>query len=288
MATELEIVNMGLLRAGVEPITALTEDTVRARAANAAWPIARRQVLRSHPWNCATRKRNLAAAYSFQAVNSHRPVWEYAYSYRLPTDYLRMLEVDTDPDWRIEIAPTDRILVGTTYDASYPERQTSTTGRITVTTAGAHSLTSGDYVYLPDATESDLEGYISEIEVLGATSFALLDFPSDEWVTDGSDSATSSFYEVVFSRALVTDLGPRAKVTYLFDQTDAEVFDPSLAYALALRLACDVVEKLTANAQKRQLLLQEYNVALQEAMIDDGEEQSAPKFEDDTWITSRY
>lgn len=288
MATDVEIANMALLRVGAEPLTALSDDTARARACNAAWPFVRRQVLRSHPWNCVVTRRNLAAAYSFQAVNSNRPVWEFAYSYRLPSNYLRMLEVDGDPDWRIEYAPTDRTLVGTTYSAAQPVRQTATTGRITVQCAGVHSLTSGDFVYLTDATETGLIGYVSEIEVLTTTSFALIDYPTDDWVTDGSTSATSTFYKVTFSKALVTDSGPGLKVTYIRDETNASVFDPSLAHAMALRLAVEVSEKLTGNASKRQALLQEYAIALQEAMVDDGDEQSPAEFEEDDWITARY
>jgi len=51
MATEVSICSNALRRLGDDPITALTDDTERARLCNAFYVPSRDLVLRSHPWN---------------------------------------------------------------------------------------------------------------------------------------------------------------------------------------------------------------------------------------------
>lgn len=95
MATALEIANQALLRVGAESITALSDTTERARACNASWPFIRRETLRRHSWNSVTVRDTLSA-------NVTAPEWGFDSAYDLPADCLRVLEVDTDHDWRVE------------------------------------------------------------------------------------------------------------------------------------------------------------------------------------------
>ena len=53
MATEVSICSNALRKLGDSPITALTEDTERARLCNALYEPARDSLLRSHAWNFA-------------------------------------------------------------------------------------------------------------------------------------------------------------------------------------------------------------------------------------------
>jgi len=184
MASEVGIANMALLRVGAEPIIALSDDSGRARACNAAWPFVRQNVLRGHSWNSATVRTTLAAL-------TDAPAWEFATAYTVPPDSLHVMEVDTTSDWRVE------------------------NGQI-----------------LTDATGS-------------------------------------------------------LNIRYIKDETDTEVYDASLTMAMALRLAVEICEKLTNNRLKRQLLLQEYLQVVNDAMVDDGEEQSPADFEEDTWVSVR-
>lgn len=95
MASVTDIANAALMRCGDSPIISLTENNERARAVNAAWPLVRREVLRAHPWNCATQRAKLAAL----AV---APSWGFETAYEIPADCLRILEVNTTADWRVE------------------------------------------------------------------------------------------------------------------------------------------------------------------------------------------
>ncbi len=96
MASVVEIANQALMnRLGDEPIISLTDDTLRARAVNAAWPFVRKEVLRSHSWNAATVRTKLAAL-------SASPSWGFDTAYQVPANCIRVLEVDTTYDWRVE------------------------------------------------------------------------------------------------------------------------------------------------------------------------------------------
>ena len=96
MATLTELVNMALLECGAQPLdTDIDDATERARAAKTAWPFVRKTILRLHPWNPPTKRALLDA-------DATAPSWGFATRYPLPSDYIRMLDVDTDEQWRIE------------------------------------------------------------------------------------------------------------------------------------------------------------------------------------------
>ena len=88
MATEVSICSNALRRLGDDPITALTDDTERARLCNAFYVPSRDLVLRLHPWNFAVTRATLAQL-------SDTPAYEYSYQYALPADpyCLRVLEM---------------------------------------------------------------------------------------------------------------------------------------------------------------------------------------------------
>jgi len=96
MPSLVEIANQALMnRLGAEPIISMTDATEGARAVNAAWPFVRQEVLRAHSWNVATKRAKVAALVS-------APAWGFDSAYQVPSDCLRVLEVDTTYDWRVE------------------------------------------------------------------------------------------------------------------------------------------------------------------------------------------
>jgi hypothetical protein len=95
MPTAVEIANMALLECGAEPITALDSTNEASRACTAAWPFVRKSVLGMHPWNTPTKR-------ALVDEDATDPLWDFATRYPLPSDCIRVLEVDTTADWRIE------------------------------------------------------------------------------------------------------------------------------------------------------------------------------------------
>ena len=91
----IDIVNVGLVEAGAEPIvTGVSNDS--ERSVNVVLPLARRAVLRAHPWNFATEYDSLPAA-------GGAPKWRYAKHYALPSDpwCVFVREADTELRWEV-------------------------------------------------------------------------------------------------------------------------------------------------------------------------------------------
>lgn len=99
MASDVEIANAAFRKLGQAPITAFTEDSKAARLANERFAELRDGLLFQHPWNFAIKRRSLAAS-------ATAPVWGYAAAYPLPTDYIRMHEVNGEDEgtgrWKVE------------------------------------------------------------------------------------------------------------------------------------------------------------------------------------------
>jgi hypothetical protein len=84
MASEIEIVNRALIKLGEKTILSLDDDKKSARTMKALYAPTRDYVTRNHPWNFAIKRIELAR-------NTADPVFGYQYSYKLPSDCLRVL-----------------------------------------------------------------------------------------------------------------------------------------------------------------------------------------------------
>ena len=95
MSNPIAICNSALLTLGANTINALSDTSLEGRACNAKWDIARKDLIRSHPWNFAVRRAQLAATVL-------GPEYQYSYKFTLPANALRLLEVFTNYEYRIE------------------------------------------------------------------------------------------------------------------------------------------------------------------------------------------
>ena len=271
MATTLEIANQALLRVGAEPITALTSSNERARAVNASWDFVRREVLRSHSWNSATRRRQLVA-------ENPPPKWGFTASHPVPPKCLRILSVDSLKDWRVE---GDRVITDTTATPTYQAKNTidsaPTAADPVSINSTAHGYSTGDVVMVESAGMTELNDRHFSITVVDADNFTL----------DDEDGAS---HTVATGGTVKKVLSGLIKVRYIKDLdagTDG-LFDPDLEQILSLRLAIEIVERVTDSTTKRQALMTEYGAMIDAARSHDGQEQSDVEFEEDAWITARY
>ena len=88
--------------------------------------------------------------------------------------------------------------------------------------------------------------------------------------------------------AIVCDETGSLGVRYIEDRTDPSDFDAMLTEALVLRLAVEIVERVTDSTRKREALMDEYISFMREVQHIEGQEQSSSEFEEDLWISSRY
>ena len=92
MTTAVSICSNALLRLGADPINSFDEaDTFgdnidRTRLVANLWPTIRRQVLRSHPWNCAIRRVLLSPDVA-------PPGFGWTHRFQRPADWLRTVAV---------------------------------------------------------------------------------------------------------------------------------------------------------------------------------------------------
>jgi len=96
MASIVEICNSALNQLGASTILSLTENSKNGRICNSRYDTVKDAVLRSHPWNCATKRQILAQ-------DTNTPAWGFVYQYTLPSDCLRVLAIENyDSDYKIE------------------------------------------------------------------------------------------------------------------------------------------------------------------------------------------
>lgn len=100
MASEVEICNAALQKLGAQRITALTDNSVNARACSACFDRLRLAELRKNPWSFAITRATLAA-------DATSPAFGRANSFTLPSDFLRLLSPYPEDnlssrDWLVE------------------------------------------------------------------------------------------------------------------------------------------------------------------------------------------
>lgn len=91
----VDICNRALSKLGQNRITSIDDANEAARACNHAFEFVRDAVLRDHPWNCTVSRVTLAPL-------STTPAYGHDYEYQMPSDCLKVLEVDTTYDWAVE------------------------------------------------------------------------------------------------------------------------------------------------------------------------------------------
>lgn len=86
MPAETDVINVGLRLIGAKPIISLSDGTPSANAAGDIYEELRDDMLRSHPWNFATKRVKLAQL-------ATAPTFEFDHAYALPSDWLRTVSV---------------------------------------------------------------------------------------------------------------------------------------------------------------------------------------------------
>lgn len=99
MPTPISICSQALVMLGAKPISSLTDQTDQARMCQVLYPDARKQVMRSHSWNCLVKRAQLAP-------EATAPLFGYKNQFVLPSECLRLLnpgsEDETPVDYQLE------------------------------------------------------------------------------------------------------------------------------------------------------------------------------------------
>jgi hypothetical protein len=117
MPSDTDVVNVAMRLIGQNPIVSLSDGSANANTADDIYTEVRDDLLRSHPWNFATKRVQLARS-------STDPAFEFDYAYVLPSDWLRTISVhDNDAGhgtvlYRTEQVASQNVIVSSS-DAIY-------------------------------------------------------------------------------------------------------------------------------------------------------------------------
>lgn len=95
MSSQVEISNAAIISIGADVISSLNEQTPEAITINAIWDQTRKALLRANAWNFAVKRVELAQS-------ATPPNYDYDYRFALPSDNIRVLQIWSDDDYRIE------------------------------------------------------------------------------------------------------------------------------------------------------------------------------------------
>lgn len=88
MASRVDVANLALLKLGSgSKITALTDNSVAARALNSCYDMVRKAELRAHYWAFALKRAALPAS-------ATPPAWGFSTAFPLPSDHIRLVQVN--------------------------------------------------------------------------------------------------------------------------------------------------------------------------------------------------
>ena len=126
-SSETDICNSALVKIGAQRIISLDDDSEAARICKEQYPKVRDALLRSHPWNFCIERLEIAADVT-------TPVYGFDYRFALPSDSLRVLDVDSnDMDWAregqyiltdsstLKIRHIKKVTTTGSYDATFAE-----------------------------------------------------------------------------------------------------------------------------------------------------------------------
>lgn len=91
MASVVGIWNAALVSLGVDRVMSPTEDSETAKKCNEIYADVRDEETEMHPWNFAVTRKACA-------LTATSPTYEYTYAYQVPSDCLRILEIETNED----------------------------------------------------------------------------------------------------------------------------------------------------------------------------------------------
>lgn len=105
-------------------------------------------------------------------------------------------------------------------------------------------------------------------------------------LSDFQDWIDQSPYSIEGRKILTFDSGP-LRLRYCARITDASEFDSCFVEVFASRLAYEICEDLTESSAKKDRALQDYDIALTEAVRANALELPPKKIHDDTWLSAR-
>jgi len=274
--TETDICNRALQRLGEQRIADMDTDTTKAGTACAsAYDHIRDEVLRSHPWNCATKRVSVIGRMTVYLIANASPT---------------VIEFDQAHPFIVGDVVTIAGALGMTEinaDHTVASLPDSDSLQITLNSTGYGSYTSASATCSYEADPFG-EGVISYKLPLDCLRVLGLYDTREVWSVEDGLIRTAYGVTTQDHPTLTTLNTTRLPFTYLYQNTDPDTYDSLLVSAVASRLAVELCEILTQSNTKRELAWKEYQQVLMDARRADGQEQSPTPLAEDDWVLARY
>jgi len=279
---EARICNIALGHIGAEVIKATDEDTKSARACRAVYAQTRDELLRTFPFNFATKITHIPLD-----GNYHGPYDEFNSAFKTEewVDFTGS-QASPDPGLVTVTIPAvasggirlDQKLVGREITGG-PLIQAGTR-IVTVVPTNPLNLDSGGHIILDRATLGVTTAYTVHIPILKILEIGANDNNIYEVVGGGRDRR-------ILCNLMMRDefQHPVLEMKYVEQVLDPGKFDSMFEHALALRIASKVAIDLTKNAMVVQMMQQEFSAIFQAAKISSNEEKQIDS--PNPWWTDR-
>lgn len=116
-----------------------------------------------------------------------------------------------------------------------------------------------------------------------------LDMIKDSYVVPNLDNyrQQEDLHYTVEGRRILTNEAAPLSIRHIYRVTDTNEFDALFAVALGKRLAFEACETITQSSQKKQIIMQEYTMALRDAVKVGAIEKPPVPLPDDSWMMGR-
>jgi hypothetical protein len=289
MSAQVDIFNYALTILGAQTVSSPTENSKNARACLAVYDMVRMAELRKPPgWNFAIGMAKLAP-------NVVRPLFDRAYAFPLPADFLSLLTPFPernwpDRDWVIQegqIFTNDvRHRVNTPFfniQPPYPPffnfllLNPAFAGVGAVYTDGTNTFTvlnslfGGNILKTFGIVNPILTGTLTLVTGIGDATI-----PFASWDTPPPPVGPPSFSE------------PHLDIRYVQNITDTTKFDPLFVVALACKIAYTISDSITQSNAKMQEASKKYDAAILDAKRANAFEDVSEQFPQDLYHTIRF
>lgn len=93
--TDVGICNSAFLMVGADEINSFSENTLQAKLASSLYSETKESLLYYHPWRFSLKQQNLGGSLSVA------PVFEWQYRFQLPSDCLRIIQMEDERDYEV-------------------------------------------------------------------------------------------------------------------------------------------------------------------------------------------
>lgn len=259
----LDIANLALAELGQEPLADLTTTTNKAvRQVNANYAMVRNEVLRAHPWNCATKRTTLAASSkTITGATAASPVVITSAGHGLTTgQYVAIAGV---------VGMTQ--LNGNRYKVTVINSSTfslaSTSGTAT------DGLLFGSYSSGGTATVCPAWGF--------QYAYAL---PSD-WVRVAQTEDKDQGFKVI-GNLILSDVS-ELNIEYIYQLEDVSLMDQLLVSSIASLLAARIALPITGSQDLKLKMEGLHQQRISEARFADSREQQGEDLSAYSWVNDR-